>query len=257
MSIFFLKSLLSVVLLLSAVIAMYTMFEVFGRKDIKINSDKLKRLHRLNGIFYLLVFAFIAYFCINFIVVTRAELSTRSTFHSLFAVLVIVLMGIKISYIRVYRHFYNQAKMFGLIMAILTFGIVATSGGYYLLVSDFGTDPSFDKLMQYKTKVTVRKEQTIDESVRFSLKTDSESVGRGKTLFGSKCSFCHNAYSTDNIVGPGLKGILKNDKLPVSKRPASPVNILLQFTEPFNRMPSFDHLSEEEMSDILAFLNTL
>jgi hypothetical protein len=257
MSIFFLKSLLSLVLAVSALIAMYTMFEVFGRNGAEKSREKMKKFHRLNGIFYFLIFAFVSYYCLSFIAVTKAELSTRSTFHSIFALYILVLMGLKISYIKVYRQFYNQTKVIGLVMALLTLGVAATSGGYYLLVSGFGTDVSFDKLMQYKMKLTKNRVEKTDEKITFTIKTDPESVGKGKNIFDSKCKFCHDAYSSETIVGPGLQGIMKKKRLPVSERPATPENIILQLKEPFSRMPSFEYLTEEETSDIIAFLNTL
>jgi cytochrome c1 len=87
--------------------------------------------------------------------------------------------------------------------------------------------------------------------------TDYESIQRGVRLFNIKCRFCHHTNSTATLVGPGLKGILKNSRLPVSKKPATPENIRKQIREPFERMPSFSNLSDEEVSDIISFLNTL
>ncbi len=88
-------------------------------------------------------------------------------------------------------------------------------------------------------------------------KSDPVSIARGQGIFEDKCSFCHDAYSTESIVGPGLKGVLKKSKLPVSKRLATQENIIDQFKKPFNRMPSFEYLTEEETKDIIAFLHTL
>ena len=88
-------------------------------------------------------------------------------------------------------------------------------------------------------------------------KTDAQSIGRGSKLFESKCSFCHDANSTEYKGGPGLKSLLKNRRLPVSKYPAVPENIINQLQQPFDRMPSFDYFSDQEIEDILAFLNTL
>jgi cytochrome c2 len=69
---------------------------------------------------------------------------------------------------------------------------------------------------------------------------------------------CHDAYSDDHtIVGPGLKGLLQRDVLPVSKKPATAENVLNQLNRPYNKMPSFHWISEEEKLNILAFLNTL
>jgi cytochrome c1 len=36
-----------------------------------------------------------------------------------------------------------------------------------------------------------------------------------------------------------------------------PERIIKQLRQPFNRMPSFEYLPDEEVDDILAFLNTL
>jgi hypothetical protein len=51
--------------------------------------------------------------------------------------------------------------------------------------------------------------------------------------------------------------VLKNPELPVSRHLSTPENIRRQLIQPFSRMPSFEYLSEKEMADILAFLNTL
>lgn len=241
-----------------AITGMITMFEIFGRSEKRYNGDTMKRIHRISGIIYLLLFGFVSYFCLSFIFLTKAELSTRAALHGVFALAVLVLFTLKFSYIRIYRRYYENAKMIGLIMALLTFGLVGTSAGYYLLVSDFGTNSSYDTIMQYKKHLALAKRPGKDTAVqRTIVKTDPESIGRGKNLFDSKCNFCHHDNSTETIVGPGLKGILKHARLPVSNRPATPENVVRQLKQPFNRMPSFDYLTDREISDILAYLNTL
>jgi hypothetical protein len=257
MSIFLLKSLLSVILTFLSIVSMYTMFEVFGRNGKKVNTVKMIKIHKMNGVFYFIVFAVVSYFCLSFIAATKSELSVRSAFHGICALSIFIFLAVKIAYVRVYRQFYHQVKIFGLVMALLTFVTAGISGGYYLLVSEFGTDESFDKIMQYKNRLAQNRVQGMDEAMSVTIKSDPESMGRGKGLFDSKCRFCHDAYSTDKVVGPGLKGIMKKDRLPVSKRPSTPGNIILQLKTPFDRMPSFEYLSAEETSDIIAFLHTL
>ena len=90
-----------------------------------------------------------------------------------------------------------------------------------------------------------------------NVRTDSESISKGEKLFNPKCSMCHDPNSTEMLVGPGLMGILKKQELPVSKRPAIPVNIIKQLKTPYNVMPSFPDLSEEDIQNIIAYLNTL
>ena len=90
------------------------------------------------------------------------------------------------------------------------------------------------------------------------MRTDEENIRKGKSLFENVCKNCHDAYSdTITIIGPGLKGLLKKDVLPISKKPATVENILNQLNRPLNKMPSFHWISEEEKLNIIAFLNTL
>jgi hypothetical protein len=257
MSIYLLKSLISLLIALSAFIAMYTMFEVFGRNGSGINAAKMTKLHKLNGIIYFIIFIIVSCFCLSFIVMTKSELSARSTLHGILSFSILLLMGVKISYVRVYRKFYGQVKIMGLLMALLTFGVVATSAGYYLLISEAGTDESYDKPMEYNNRQEQKSVQSSKGSMPFVLQSDEDGIEKGGDIFDAKCSFCHDAYSTETSVGPGLKGILKNKKLPVSRRPATPENIIRQLQEPFRRMPSFEYLTEQEMDYIIDFLKTL
>jgi hypothetical protein len=243
MPIFFIKSLLSLVLLTLTLVAMFTMFEVFGRSDKKFNIQKLITIHRLNGKLYFLLYIFIVYFCLDFVIKTKAEPSPRAIFHSVFALAVIVLIFLKVSFVRIYRQFYGQVKTIGILIALLTFGIIGTSGGYYLLITKFGTE------------VFLKKE--IPKEANIIVKTDLQSIKKGKNLYESKCSFCHDPKSTETTVGPGHKGILENPFLPVSKKPATPENIVHQIRNPYKDMPSFSYLPDEDVLNIIAFLNTL
>jgi uncharacterized membrane protein len=257
MSTFFLKSILSVILLLLAAVGMFTMFEMFGRDEKRFNAARLRTVHKTAGVFYLIVFALITYFCLRFVFITKAELSARAALHGIFAAAVLVLLAVKVLYVRVYRQFYEQVKVFGLIISLITFVMVGMSAGYYFLVSEFGADTSYDRIIEYKEQIALERKTKKVEAPGRPVRTDPESIGRGKNIFDAKCRFCHNAYSTETIVGPGLKGVLKNPELPVSRRPATPENIRGQLRQPFSRMPSFDYLTEEEVEDIVAFLNTL
>jgi len=94
------------------------------------------------------------------------------------------------------------------------------------------------------------------------VRVDQESIGKGKVLFERLCTHCHNTASSPpkgnvKMRAPGLKGILKEDVLPFSKKPATARNILNQLNKSFDKMPSFHFLSEDEKLNIIAFLNTL
>ena len=254
---FLFKSILSLLMILGAIVAMFTMFEIFGRGTAKYKVTTLKVLHRVNGVIYLILFLYITYHCMDFIMSTKGELSSRATFHSLFALLIIVLFSVKISFIKIYKQFYAQARTLGLVMALTTFGMVGTSGIYYLLISGFGKNEIqatvISAQLETPTETLLRK----DVPPKIELKTDTESIRSGRKLFNESCSFCHDPQSTKGAVGPGLMGVLKNPTLPASKRPSTPENIAEQLRTPLKDMPSFENLQEEDIVDLIAFLNTL
>jgi len=250
MDIFLFKSILSMIVILLVFIALFTMFEIFGRSEKRSNIEKLKRIHKVNGMLYILIFILIAYFCLNFMIKTKVDLSPRALFHSVFALTVFILLCLKISYIRFYRQFYGKVQTIGLLIALISFGMIGTSGGYFLLVTRLGTDiPA--------AKVGERKKDAFQEGIKVVVKKDPESITKGKGLYESKCIFCHDPYSTKRKFGPGHQGILKNPLLPASGKPATPENIINQLRNPFRNMPSFSELPVNDVLNIIAFLNTL
>ena len=241
----------------AALIALFTMFEIFGRDTIRYSVSRLKLLHKINGLLFIILFLYLSYLCLNFLVATKVELSSRVTFHSLFSLTIIILLAVKISFIRFYKKLYGQARVLGLVTALTTFGMVGTSGIYYLLVSEGGTDTMVARSMQSKIEAQTPASENRTAPDNSLLSTDAESITRGKNLFEESCAFCHDPSSNDSLVGPGLKGILKNPILPSSKRPSTPEEIAAQLKTPYKRMPSFAHLSQDKVVDLISFLNTL
>ena len=146
-------------------------------------------------------------------------------------------------------------KMSSIIPGIL---IIAAIGlGYGGAVESFQYSAPFDNAGAEKTS-----SDQAHGGEHVAVRADEESIGKGKALFEKFCSRCHNVdssvpHSAIPLRGPGLKGILKNDVMPVSKRPASAENILNQLNGSLRDMPSFHFLSEEMKLNIIAYLNTL
>jgi len=249
MHIFYLKSLLSLIVLLLSLIGVITMFEMLGRADRKYPAETLRKLHRANGLMYLITALFIAWLCLDFLVKTKAEPSARAVSHAVFALAVLLLLFMKVLIVRRYRQFYGRLQTAGLILAFVSFGMIGTSAGYFLLVTKFGTEVPARSAEQ-KTEAVQGKEAA-------PIKTDAESIRKGRELYESKCTFCHDPHSNTTIVGPGHKAILRNSVLPVSKRPATPENIANQLRHPFKEMSSFSYLSDEEIQSLIAYMGTL
>jgi len=68
---------------------------------------------------------------------------------------VIVLFPLKITILRGYRQYYSKVPVIGLLIALITFGMFGTSGGYHILVSRFGRDVRFEKIVEYKSCLTI------------------------------------------------------------------------------------------------------
>jgi cytochrome c2 len=256
-TIFFIKSLLALLLFVSAAVGMYTMFEVFGRGTAVTAIHRFKRLHKVSGYIYLVVFFLISYLCIGFIAASKTEPSPRVVIHMLLALGIIVLFLLKVLFVRIYRQFYAQARIIGIMMGVMSFMLVGISSGYYLTVSGFGRDRTIDKSVYYALRGPFLAVVKSGSPGVAAIRTDRLSIERGRILFASRCAGCHDPLSTNTIIGPGLEGVLKNPVLPISKHPATAESIRFQLRQPMGRMPSFAYLSDDEMNDLIAYLNTL
>jgi len=79
---------------------------------------------------------------------------------------------------------------------------------------------------------------------------------RGRNIFENVCTECHDGYSKDMLIGPGLKG-LKEGKLP-DGTPVSAEVLLDLINRGPAEMPSFKtRLTEQQKADVVAFVLTL
>ncbi len=249
MQILLLKSIMSLGVLLLTGIALFTMLEVLGRSEKRFDVERMKRLHRLNGLLFILLAAFVAALCIRYLRNTGTEPSARGSLHGLLAMTVFVLLGFKIAFVSFYRQFYAKAQTVGMLIAGFTILVIGTSAGFHLLTRKSAAPPL--------PAVQQQPQQQAAPEPGIRVRTDPESIARGKELYESKCYFCHDAYSTRKEVGPGHKGILKHPLLPVSRKPATAENVAAQIRTPFRDMPAFSYLGDEDVMDLIAFLNTL
>jgi len=241
-----LKSLLSLALLVLTLFGMWSMYEIWGSvKSEGKNIARLKRLHRASGIIYAGLFLFISYYCLVYLAGSRAEPTPRAVFHGVFSLTIFFLLLLKVAYIRIWKKYYLSAKLIGTLIGLVTFGMIATSAGYYFLVTDMGRERWFDE--QYYRRM-MRAEPRAS--------TDASLVSKGMAIFENNCEICHYRDSTETLIGPGLKGILKRDALPVSGRPAIPANIRRQIKTPYRNMPVYG-LTDEEIEAIIAYFKTL
>ena len=83
-------------------------------------------------------------------------------------------------------------------------------------------------------------------------------AAKGKDVFESNCSVCHNSDSTDVKMGPGFKGLFKKAKMSTTGKAPTDANVLAKINEGGNGMPGYaDQLSDQDKNDVIAYLKTL
>jgi mono/diheme cytochrome c family protein len=86
--------------------------------------------------------------------------------------------------------------------------------------------------------------------------SDRKDVAAGKDVFEAECISCHNADSTEEKDGPGLKGV-KDGKLPSGKA-ATRDAILDLINNGREGMPPFkEKLTEPQKENVVAYVLTL
>ncbi len=86
---------------------------------------------------------------------------------------------------------------------------------------------------------------------------DDAMVQQGSVLYVESCAMCHYSDSTQTKIGPGLKNLFQNERLPVSQSPVSAAAVADQLKNPFDRMPAFPDLTDEQVQALVAYLKTL
>lgn len=229
------KSVLAIFFLSFGLIAVICMLTLMGKAERKTSATFLRRLHKAAGAAFAVTYLVISYFCLHYVKMLGEGMSTRAVFHGVLALALFIVLALKLSIVQFYKQFIRYVPGLGMTVFSLAFAVFFTSAGYFFLVRGGAS--------QAETPVS-EAEATAD-------------AGSGQTLFDNRCSFCHYADRTESKLGPGLKGVLKRDKLPVSGRPATPENVTQQLLNPYKGMPSFASLSEQQIKDLLAYLRTL
>ena len=238
MSIFLIKSILSLFFLLAGLSAVISMFTIMGRQEKKMKPVTLRKIHKTSGRIFFILLLVISYFCLKYLAMAGDQISTRASLHSVLAFSLVIILLLKISIVKKYKLFLKFAPTLGMIIFVLTFVVFCTSAGYYFLKTASPNPASSDS----------------DNSSPVHAKT---SIDHGEELFISKCSSCHFAEKEDLKNGPGLANLFKKDTLPSSGRPANRNNIKEQLFNPFQFMPSFKNLTEKELADLFVYLESL
>ncbi len=238
MSYFTTKLILGSIFFLAGLGATITMLTVMGKTEKKMSVVTLRKMHKMLGFIFLILFLILGIMGSKFWAATGDEISTRAVLHAVLAAGLFIIFTLKIVIIQFYKQFLRIAPSLGMAVFCLSFVVFFISGGYYTLrtLGTSGSPPEPAQVTQMQVQGNIQ---------------------RGKVLFDSKCASCHSAASEEKKIGPGLKDLLYKDTLPHSGRPANIENILAQLERPVLTMPAFKDLTEQELANLIAYLKTL
>ena len=238
MSFFMLKSILGSLLILAGIAALLSMFILMGKQGHKMSASFLRKFHKAAGFVFFILLLIISYLCVKYWIMLGDSISTRAVFHGVLALVLLIVLIMKMLIVQFYKQLLRFAPTLGMIVFCLAFVVFFTSAGYYFL------------------RTACASPETVEKSTS-SVPLREGNIEKGAMIFANKCSSCHFADREEKRAGPGLKGLLQKDTLPSSGRPVTIENVKEQIIRPFLVMPAFPNLSEQELADLLAYLQSL
>lgn len=80
----------------------------------------------------------------------------------------------------------------------------------------------------------------------------------GRKLYDNYCDRCHEPYSSRGKKGPSLKGVFKQQYLPLSGLPANDARVGEIVKYGRSKMQGFGQvMTDQQIQDLLAYLHTL
>jgi mono/diheme cytochrome c family protein len=162
-----------------------------------------------------------------------------------------------------WQHFYGGAMLFPIKMKLVLAGVLLI---FLILTVIFGLlGENFTKIvlaLNFFCLLAAAGLGYFGGELVYGTKTAEKGIAEGPAaegaiVFQQNCSACHQTDSTATKIGPGLKGIFKRDKFPVSGQAASEENFRKQLITPFSKMPPFGHLPPDQVDALVAYLKTL
>lgn len=238
MSFFLVKSILASALMVSALGAALSMLSVMGRAEKKMNPLVLRKIHKISGRLFLILLLPLLVLGMGHWARLGDQASLRAVSHAVLAWGLIIAALLKVAIARFYKQFLRLVPSMGMLVFCLAFVVFMISAGFFFVRTLRAAEASSGKLEIATAEIVGNARQ-------------------GALLFNAKCASCHLADSEDKKIGPGLKDLLRKEKLPHSGHPATVENVKRVLIRPILTMPSFANLTDQEIANLIAYLKTL
>lgn len=245
MTVYLVKSIVAVVLLVLSLSAALSMLTLMGRVEKKTGPDRLRRLHRLAGYLFAVLLLSLSALGVSIVVRAGDSLPLRAVIHGFIGLFLLGVFFLKVLIVRFYRQFLRLMPALGLAVFVLSL-VMFSNAGYFSLRAAASKPLPGEAISPLVTSSVLNSAPGVNGSVE-----------SGSSLFARYCASCHYADKEDFLLGPGLKGLFQKEKLPVSGRAVADDNVRQQIIRPWRSMPSFAALSAQEIADLIAYLKTL
>jgi len=240
------KTIVAVLLLAVGFVATLIMFHLQGRGEKLRRPGRIRGAHKAFGFVFFILLLVLVFTGMRYVAWDRGEPSARAIVHVVLASALFTLFIMKLLIVRFYRGLLRYVSTFGMIVFVLTVLVFSTSAGYYLARRGriWGTGSG-------------EASEPAGEAAAPAEAAVVREAGLGAAVYEQYCAFCHYPDRTGSKLGPGLKGVLRAETLPVSGRPATVENILSTLENPIGTMPAFTKLTAEELEHLIVFLRTI
>jgi mono/diheme cytochrome c family protein len=250
------KSVLGIAFLAAGLGATLAMLTMMGKTERSLSTGTLRKTHKIFGYAFVLLTVAISYMCVRYVAAAGDAVSIRAVIHGYLAAGLIVILLLKILIVRVYKNFSRFAPVIGLVIFSVAFVVFSGSAGFYFVRTWCSPAGAIMTTVGVEEVEDTRTDAEPVEELVSDVTSGDPAVGQ--ELFELHCIGCHHADRKTARIGPGLKGLTKEDKLLQNGRPATIANIRTQIIDPAGTMPSFDNvLSKQELNHVLAYLGTL
>lgn len=247
MSFFVIKVILGTIFFLSGLGATLTMLVLMGRAEKKTSPTTLRKLHKFFGFIFFLLLLVLAFMGLRYWASVGDSIPIRAVLHAVLALALFIVFFTKVAIVQFFKQFLKMAPTLGLIVFSLSFIVFVISGKYYVLRGYYSPQAN-------DFTVTGEAEEITETS---PVNQILGRTGEGKEIYDRLCLTCHSADSAEKKIGPSLMGVLKKEALPHTAKPATKENIKQQLLRPALTMPAFKNFTDQELSDLLAYLETI
>ena len=140
-----------------------------------------------------------------------------------------------------------MAPTLGLIVFGLSFVVFALSGKFYVVQGYFSPRP--DETPETRSAAEITETSPAGQI--------SGRPGDGKKIYDTKCLSCHAVDTDERKIGPSLRGLLERESLPHTGNAATVENIKKQLDQPALTMPAYKDFTDQELADLMAYLQTI